>query len=152
MVWGCGSFSVFPVSGRGDYPIQAINAEKLAARAVDAGCRSEDLVVDAAGPQTFTFEELLRLLVLAVGARVRLVHSPPSLGFTLTWLGGPLLRDVVLTKDEVDGLMAGLLTSDGQPTGTTGLGDWLRDRGNVLGRQYVSELRRNYRREKGAGA
>ena len=47
---------------------------------------------------------------------------------------GLLLRDVVLTRDEVGGLMAGLLTSDGQPTGTTGLGDWLRNRGNVLKR------------------
>ena len=32
------------------------------------------------GPDTFTFEELLRLLALAVGARVRLVHTPQPLG------------------------------------------------------------------------
>ena len=57
------------------------------------------------GPETFTFEELLRLLASSVGARVRLVHTPPLLGFALTRLVGLLLRDVVLTKDEVDGLM-----------------------------------------------
>ena len=44
--------------------------------------------------------------------------------------------------------MAGLLTSQGAPTGTPGLGDWLHENANadVLGRRYVSELRRNFLR------
>ena len=58
---------------------------------------------------------------------------------------GPL-RDVVLTRDEVDGLMAGLLTSEAEPTGITRLGDWLAERADILGRSYVSELRRNFLR------
>ena len=78
----------------------------------------ENSVADAAGTETFTFEELLRLLVEAVGAHVRLVHTRSPLGFALTRLVGLLLRDVVLTPDEVDGLMAGLLTSGSAPTGT----------------------------------
>ena len=81
----------------------------------------------------------------AVGTRVRLVHTPPTLGFALTRLVGLLLRDVVLSKDKVDGLMAGLLTSDEVPTGTTRLGSWLRNNRRALGVRYVSELRRNFR-------
>ena len=54
------------------------------------------------------------------------------------------MRDVVLTRDEVDGLMAGLLTSEEQPTGTTRLSDWLKDGADGLGRRYVSELTRNW--------
>ena len=104
------------------------------------------MVADAAGPETFTFEELLRLLASAVDTRVRLVHTPPSLLFAMTRLVGLLLRDVGLTRDEVDGLMAGLLTSGAIPTGTTRLGGWLADNRGVLGQRYVSELRRNYRR------
>ena len=84
---------------------------------MDAGCQSGSLVVDAAGPDTFTFDELLRLLASAVGARVRLVHTPPPLGFALTRLAGLLLRDVVLSREEVEGLMSGLLTSAEPPTG-----------------------------------
>ena len=113
-----------------------------------AGCLRENLIVDAAGPDTFTFEELIRLLASAVGARVRLVHTPPSLGFALTWLVGLLLRDVVLTRDEVDGLMARLLTSSNAPTGVTSLGNWLRDNGDALGRRYASEIRRNFRQRR----
>ena len=75
-----------------------------------------------------------------------MVHTPAFLGLALTGLVGLLLRDVVLSRDEVDGLMAGLLTSGAAPTGTTRLGAWLEDNGNGLGQRYVSELRRNFRR------
>ena len=146
MAWALRRFPVFPVFGRGDYPVQPIYAEDLAAQAVEVGSRTDSFVADSAGPETFTFEELLRLLALAVGARVRLVRTPPSLGFALTKLVGLFLRDVGLTRDEVDGLMAGLLASGAVPTGTTRLGGWLADNADGLGRGYVSEMRRNYRR------
>ena len=101
MAWALRRFPVFPVFGDGDYPVQPIYAEDLAAQAVKAGSRGGSFVTDAAGPETFTFEELLRLLASAVNARVRLVHAPTSLGFALTRLVGLLLRDVVFTWDEV---------------------------------------------------
>ena len=81
-----------------------------------------------------------------MNACVRLVHTPPSLGFALTRLVGLLLRDVALTRDEVDGLMAGLLTSAEPPAGTVTLAGWLEENPDILGRQYVSEFRRNHRR------
>ena len=98
-----------------------------------AGFRNKSFLADAAGPEIFTFEELLRLLASAVGARVRLVHTPPSVGFTMTRLVGLLLRDMVLTRDEVAGLMGGLLTSDSAPAGTTRLDGWLGDNAGGLG-------------------
>ena len=104
------------------------------------------MIAYSAGSETFTLKHLLRLLASGVGARVRLVHTPASLGFALTRLVGQLLRDVVLTLDEVDGLTAGLLTSGKPRTGTTRLANWLDDNADGLGRRYLSELRRNYRR------
>ena len=145
LAWALRRFPVFPVFGNGDFQIQPIYAEDLAAQAVAAGSRNDSVVAAAAGPDTFTFEELLRLLTSAVNARVRLVHTPPSLGFALTRLVGLLLRDVVLSRDEVDGLMTGLLTSHAAPAGTTRLAGWFEDNPDILGRQYVSGLRRNYR-------
>ena len=121
MAWALRRFPVFPVFGKGDYQIQPIYAGDLVAQAVAAGSQNENTVADAAGPDTFTFEELLRLLAKAVNARVRLVHTPPSLGFALTRLVGLILRDTVLSRDEVDGLMGELLTSHAAPAGTTRL-------------------------------
>ena len=140
------AFPGFPCIRAGDYQVQPVYAEDLAAQAVAAGCLSENFVADAAGPDTFTFKELLRLLASAVGARVRLVHTPPFLGLAATRLAGLLLRDVVLSRDEVDGLLTGLLTSRSAPTGATRLSDWLQENAYSLGWQYVSELRRNFGR------
>ena len=112
---------------------------------MDAGAGCGSLVADAAGPERFTFEELLQVLATAVGARVRLEHTPPSLGFALTRPVGLLLREAVLTRAEVDGLMAGLLISDTVPKGTTTLKGWLDDYRDALGRRYVSIPRRKFR-------
>ena len=84
-------FPVFPVFGRGDYRVQPIYAEDVAAQAVEAGSLTKSLVMDAAGLETFTFQELLRLLAEAVGAWVRLVHTPSYMGFAMTRLLGLLL-------------------------------------------------------------
>ena len=89
-------FPVFPVYGNGDYQVQPVYAEDLAAQAVAAGSRDDSFVAAAAGQETFTFEELLRLLAEAVGVRVRLVHAPPRLGLVLTQLAGLLKGDLCL--------------------------------------------------------
>ena len=146
MAWALRRFAVSSVIGNGYYPVQPVYAEDLAALAVDAGSLGDSFVADAAGPDTFTSEVLLRLLASAVNARVRLVHTPPPLGLAMTRLVGLLLRDTVLTRDEVDGLMAGLVTTTGTPSGKTRLSEWLDGNSDSLGRRYVSELRRNFRR------
>ena len=145
MAWALRRFPVFPVYGNGDYPVQPVYVEDLAAQAVEAGAQNENSVADAAGPDTLFFENLLRLLASSMGVRARLVRTPPRLGLALTGLVGFLMRDMALTHDEVVGLMAGLLTSEEPPTGTTRLSDWLAENGDGLGRRYVSELRRNWR-------
>ena len=93
MAWALRRFPVFSLFGNGDCKVQPIHAEDLAAQAVDVGSGRDSFVADAAGLETFTFEELLRLLASSVGARVRLVHTQPSLGFALTRRVSLLLRD-----------------------------------------------------------
>ena len=153
---------VLPVFGIGDCKVQPVYAEGLAGQVVAAGSQNGNTFADATGPDTSAFEELLRLLAKAENARVRLVHTPPSLGFALTRLVGLLLRevaltrtfassmaafrlllrDVALTRDEVDGLMAGLLTSHAAPDGTTRLIERLGKNVEALGCRYVPEVRR----------
>ncbi len=146
MAWAIRRFPVFPIVGSGDYLVRPVYVDDLAALAVAAGSQMEDTVRDAVGPETLTFEDLLRLLADAVGSRCRFIHTSPSVGLALTRLVGMFIRDVVLTRDEIDGLMASLLTSDDPPTGTTSLSAWLGDNSDGLGHRYVSELARNFRR------
>jgi NADH dehydrogenase len=54
------------------------------------------------------------------------------------------LSDVVLTRDELAGLMAGLLVSDRSPTGHTRFSGWISANSASLGRRYASEIGRHY--------
>ena len=146
IAWFLRRFPLFPIPGRGGYPVQPVFVDDVARLAVEAGTGVDDVAIDAVGPETFTFEEMVRLLARRVGSRSRLVRTPPSAALLAARIAGRLVRDVVLTKDELDGLMAGLLVSADPPTGSTRFSTWLEAEGAPLGQRYASELTRHYRR------
>ena len=55
---------------------------------------------------------------------------------------GVIVGDVVITKDEIEGLMAGLLHVNAPPAGHTSLTEWVKANADSLGRKYASELAR----------
>ena len=144
IAWFLRRFPVFPVAGRGDYPLQPVYVDDVARLGVESAAAECNMTIDAVGPETFTFRELLEEVRRITGGRARLLHAPPSLTYAAASLMGLLLRDVVLTRDEIDGLMAGRLVSADPPTGTTQLTDWMRQHRDTLGRRYASELARHY--------
>jgi uncharacterized protein YbjT (DUF2867 family) len=129
---------VMPVDGT--CRVQPVSAEDVAEIAVTAAG-----TVDAAGPETYTFDELVRLVAAAVGRHRALVHVPPRAALVLGALVGAARRDVVLTADEVAGLQASLLVSAEPPRGRDSFRVWVERNGAGLGRRYVSELARNFR-------
>ena len=62
----------------------------------------------------------------------------------MPWAGclGKFVGDVVVTKDEIEGLMADLLYVDAPPAGKTALTEWVKAHADTLGRKYTSELAR----------
>ena len=112
IAWLLRTFPFFPLFGACSYRVQPVFAGDLAALAADAAAGEAGRTFDAIGPESFTFEELVRLVAAAVGSRARLVHVSPALGIAAGRLVGLLLRDVVLTRDELRGLMTEMLTSD----------------------------------------
>lgn len=138
-------FPVFAIPGDGKYRLQPVHVEDLACLAVEAGHAQENLIVDAVGPETYTFTGLVQLIARATGSRSLLINLPPGMVFALSRLLGGVLGDVLLTRDEIDGLMQGLLVSNEPPLGKTRLSAWLQQHGAALGRQYASELERHYR-------
>jgi uncharacterized protein YbjT (DUF2867 family) len=145
IAWILRRFPLFLVP-RGAYRVQPVSVEDVAALAVEAAAAPGNAVLDAAGPDTLTFEQLVRTVRAAVGSRARIVRSGVAPALAMTRLAGLFLRDIVLTRDELLGLMDSLLVSEGAPTGSARFGDWLAQNGNALGRSYVSELARNWRR------
>ncbi len=145
IAWFLRRFPAFGVFGSGDYLMQPVHVEDLADLAVAAGRRDDNVVMDAVGPETYAFEGLVRLVAEKIGARARILHLQPRLAYQFTRAVGYLTKDVVLTWDEVQGLMANLLVSTEVPTGPTLLSRWLEENSARVGRRYASELARHYR-------
>jgi NADH dehydrogenase len=143
--WLIRKFPVFPICGSGGYKVQPVFVEDLARIAVASAGEPGNIILDAIGPETFTFEDLVRLIAARIKPGVALVHIPPSLGILLGKLIGLGLGDVILTRDELQGLMDELLTSKQAPNGTTRFSDWLESHGDQLGSVYSSEIRRHFK-------
>jgi uncharacterized protein YbjT (DUF2867 family) len=146
IAWLLRRFPLFAVPGSGEYRLQPIFIEDLAELALRAGAGSENQTCDAVGPDVFTFNELLDLLARCLHSRALRLHLPAGLALALSRGIGTLLGDVVLTRDEVSGLAAGLLVSSAPPTGWTRLADWLEANRGTIGLHYASELKRHYRK------
>jgi NADH dehydrogenase len=145
IAWFLRRFPAFAVPGTGNYRLQPVFVEDVAEIAVSAAIEDKNVVIDAVGPETYRFDELVRLIAEKVHSRAKIIHLRPGLALFLSRLVGYAVNDVILTRDEVAGLMANLLVSDGPPTGETRLGDWLDENAESVGTKYASELNRHYR-------
>ena len=90
----------------------------------------------------------MRQIGAIIGKPRPVVSIPPALGYLAGLLIGKLVGDVLITRDEIDGLMQDLLYTPSPPAGTTRLTDWAKAHADTLGQRYASELaRRRNRRE-----
>ncbi len=144
IAWLLRRFPLFAIPGNGKYGLQPIFVDDLAELAVAAGHHRENVLLDAVGPETYQYADLVRLIRHIIGSRSRIVHLSASLVWLASRILGWLVHDVVLTKDEVSGLMANLLVSNQSPTGKTSLRAWLRDNAGTVGATYASELARHF--------
>ncbi|NDY43199.1 NAD(P)H-binding protein [Dissulfurirhabdus thermomarina] len=136
---------VFGVAGDGAYGIQPVHVDDLAALMVELGRDTRDCTVDAAGPETFTYEGLVRRIREVLGLRTPILHLPDRVVLAVARAAGWLLGDVVLTPDELTGLKEGLLVSREPPRCPTRFDEWLRRNAHAVGMRYASEIRRHYR-------
>lgn len=146
IAWFLRNFPVFAVFGDGNYRLQPIHVDDLAKLAVEQGQKAEKCIVDATGPEDFTFRGMVEEIGRAIGKQKPVISIPPVLGYSVGWLVGKILKDVTITHDEIEGLMAGLLHTNSPPAGKTRLTDWLKDNSAAIGMHYHNELAR--RRER----
>jgi NADH dehydrogenase len=145
IAWLIRRFPVFPIFGDGKYTIQPIFVGDLASIAVQQGQSSGEVVLDTAGPERFTFVGLVQLIAEVLSREIAFVRISPALGILLGKLIGLAVRDVLLTRDELDGLMSNKLTTDALPLGQIRFSNWLELNADGIGNAYASELERHFR-------
>jgi NADH dehydrogenase len=142
IAWSLRHLPAFGVFGRGDYKLQPIYVDELAAAAVAKAADSPNEVVNAIGPETFTYRDLVKTVRQTLGLKCPIVSVPPGLGYWGGRLLGRLVHDVVITREEIRGLMQGRLSVDSAPLGQLRLSEWITEHRETLGRKYTSELAR----------
>lgn len=146
IAWTLRHLPVFGVFGDGEYRLQPIYVDDLAQLMVAQGKIRENSIVDAIGPETFTFRELVETVGEIIGARRPIVPVPVWFGYASGWVIGKMLNDVLITRDEIAGLMSDLLYTQSKPVAQTKLTEWVREHKDTLGAHYASELARRINR------
>jgi NADH dehydrogenase len=149
IAWSLRHLPVVGVFGAGDYRLQPIYVDDLAQAAAAGVNGSRDEVVEAIGPETFTYRDLVASIGRAIRVKRPIVSVSPSLGYWSCRLLGLLVGDVVITREEIQGLMEGRLYVDAPPLGTTRLTEWIDHHRETLGRHYTSEMARRVDRASG---
>lgn len=144
IAWFLRHTPVFAIPGSGEYALQPVYVEDLADLAVSLAQRTENLTIDAVGPEAPSFNELVGSIKRVIGSKTMLIHADPPCALLATTVLGWLLRDVVLTRDEVMGLSDNLLVSKNPPTCHTKLSTWLGENADWLGRRYFSEVGKHF--------
>lgn len=147
IAWTLRRLPVFGVFGDGQYRLQPVYVGDLARLAVEQSQKRQDVILDAIGPETFTYRQLVKTIGRIIGARRPILSVPPAIAYGFARLMGRLVGDVIVTRDEIEGLMAGLLYVDAPPTGATRLTDWAREHAAGLGARYAGELQRRRDRQ-----
>jgi uncharacterized protein YbjT (DUF2867 family) len=142
IAWSLRHLPAFGVFGSGDYRLQPIYVDDLAQAAAQKAEGGTDEIIQAIGPETFTYRELAAKIRAAIGARRPIISVSPGMGYWGSRLVGLFVRDVVITRNEIRGLMEGRLAVDAPPLGTTKLTEWIEQHRNTLGRHYTSEMAR----------
>lgn len=152
IAWALRHLPVFGIYGDGRYRLQPIHVDDLAAAAVARIAGTSDETIDAIGPETFYYGDMVRMIAREIGSRALILPMPPTLAYQGVHVLGWIVGDVINTRDEIRGLMQERLFVDSPPLGATRLSDWVRASRREIGRRYASELQRRLDRVAGYGS
>jgi NADH dehydrogenase len=144
IAWLLRRFPFFALPGDGSYRLQPVYVDDLAALALDAGYAQCNLIWDAVGPEDFTFRAMVERIGQTIGHTRPLLEVHPQLALKAAQFLSLFVRDVLLTPEEVDGLMANLLVSQEPSRCPTRLSDWLAEHKSAVGAEYASEIKRHF--------
>lgn len=148
IAWCLRKLPVFGIFGDGNYKLQPIYVDDLAELAVAKSEEKGNSILDAIGPETFTFRELVEIMNRELGLHKKIIPVSPITGFLASKLLGLITKDELVTWPEIEGLMRNLLFTNSKPTGKTHFTQWVKENAPNLGRRYANEVKRRDNRLK----
>jgi len=142
IAWLLRHLPVFGVFGRGQARLTPIHVEDLARICADAADRDTDETLNAVGPDTFTYREMVGEMARAMGLRRPILPVPDFVALGVGKALGLFLRDIVITRHEISGLRDESMYTGTEPLGATKFSAWLKSESDTLGRRYLNDLDR----------
>ncbi len=142
IAWMIRNMPIMGVFGNGDYKLQPIHVEDFADIIVKQIENSDNVIINAIGEEAYTYKDLVSKIMKNLGIKKRIINTSPRIAYYVGKIVSKLKKDVTITREEIKGLMQGLLFVDEQPTGKTKLSEWVRQNKKTLGVEYASELSR----------
>ncbi len=148
IAWLLRKMPLFPIFGYGSYRIQPIYVQDFARLAIEEGKKRNNAIINAVGPETYSYRALVEKIGDIIGVSKPIISVTPKIGYMVSSILGKFVKDVIVTKEEIKGLMADLLCVDTPPTGSTKLSEWALTHKSTLGHKYSSELARRIDRNR----
>ncbi|MCD4795412.1 MAG: NmrA family NAD(P)-binding protein [Bacteroidales bacterium] len=142
IAWMIRHLPITGVFGKGDYKLQPIHVEDFADIIIKEIENPDNKIINAIGPETFTYKELVSAIMKNIGIRKRIINTSPQIAYYVGKIISFLKKDVTITKEEIKGLMQNLLYVNEEPTGKIKLSEWVKENKNTLGKKYANELSR----------
>ncbi len=122
------------------YRVRPIHVQDMATLMCTYGADTTNGVWDACGPEQYPFDQLVQQMgQWLTGRRPRLVPLPSALCHILYRIAGQVLRDTILSREELQALAADHLSSTAPPLGTTRLSTWVQAHREDLGLTFRPE-------------
>jgi len=137
-------YPFFLIFGDGKYKVTPVFVDDVAREVVSQSCLMENITEDAVGPETYEFEELVKLIAGSVGKQLRIFHVNKAFIPLVCWGLSLVHGDKVVTPQEMHVLMDGLMHSISNPIGETRFSEWLETRNQTFGTEYHSEVERHF--------
>ena len=109
IAWVLRHFPIVPIPGDGQYHLQPIYVEDMADLAVAQDRQEQNTIINAIGPETFMYRSLIGQLGTILGQSRPILSVPSWAAHAMARVAGFFLGDMLITREEIRGLMAGLL-------------------------------------------
>lgn len=146
VAWAARRMPVVPIPAGPEYRIRPIHVGDYAELIADAVASGDTYTRDACGPDRVEFGELIRTIARLCGGRARPVRLPLRACAPLYAAASRVIRETILTTDELIGLSRNRLDSLEPPAGPTSLLAWLEEHASEVGVRFAREPRRQPRR------
>ena len=101
IAWMIRHLPVMGIFGDGKYKLRPIHVLDMAKLAAEEAEKTANEIINAVGPESFTYDGLVNTLGQILGINRIKIHVPPFMGLLAGHLLGYILKDTVITKEEI---------------------------------------------------